>query len=222
MQYEGPQDTDLENVRALNEAFLELLRCSSGARQYLIGLPEDLATRLTSLTPRQAARLAEVPFLLFSFRERDDRLWRVAFEHDPGQDLFAAPRSAAADADRFVAAALGFVWQLARKNPYALRLLCGATVHWCEQLGDHTLIHILNFATSNQELLVLRMEFKAEIWTKLLYSGVHQHLEVRRAAQLSVLQTLLTQVDRSSAVRWASAACRLTAPTLKVAEKRDN
>ncbi len=222
MQYEGPQDTDLENVRALNEAFLTLLRHSSSAREHLTGLREDLAKRLMSLSPRQAARLAEAPFLLFSFRERDDRLWRAAFQPDPNQDLFTTSRPVSGDMTQLVTAGLGFVWQLARKNPYALRLLCGATVHWCEQLGDHTLIRILNFATANQELLVLRMEFRAEIWTKLLYSGVHQHLEVRRAAQLSVMQTLLTQVDRTSAVSWASAACRMTVPTLKVADEKDD
>lgn len=222
MHYEGLQDTDLENIRALNETFLSLLRRSSGAREHIKGLREDLAKRLLSLSPRQAGRLAEVPFLLFSFRERDESLWRTVFEPDPNQDLFVTSRPVDDGMTRLIAAGLGFVWQLARKNPYTLRLLCGATVHWCEQLSDHTLIQILNSATSNPDLLVLRMEFKAEIWTKLLYSGVHQHLEVRRAAQLSVLQTLLTHVDRTSQVSWATAACRMRAPALKVADEKDD
>lgn len=222
MLYEGPQVTDMDNVRALNETFLTLLRRSPHAQEHLWGLREDLARRLVSLTPRQAERLAEAPFLLFSFRERDDRFWRTAFEQDANQDLFSAAHDQQADVSRLIAAGLGFIWQLARQNPYVLRLLCGATVHWCEQISEHTLVRILNFATENHELLVLRLAGRSELWRKLLYCGVHPLHEVRRAAHISVLQTVLTQVDRTSAVVWASAACRTQAPALKVAEKSED
>jgi hypothetical protein len=221
MHYEGPQDTDLENVRALNEAFLSLLQRSPDAREHLRGLQEDLARRLMSLTSRQRQRLAEAPFLLFSFRERDEGFWRATFDSNPHQDLFPVTRPLPDDLSLLIDAGLGFVWQLARQNPYALRLLCGASVHWCEQLADHTLMQILNFAATSERLLVLRLEHKAEIWTKLLYSGVHHHMEVRRAAQLSVLQTVLTQVEKTSALSWASAACRMNVPAMKVADEND-
>jgi len=46
-------------------------------------------------------------------------------------------------------------------------------------------------------------------------------MEVRRAAQLSVLQTVLTQVEKTSALRWASAACRMTVPAMKVADENN-
>lgn len=222
MLYEGPQVTDMDNVRALNETFLALLRRSSHAQQHLRGLQQDLARRLVSLTPRQAERLAEAPFLLFSFRERDEQFWRTVFELDPNQDLFSIPDARQEDVSRLIAAGLGFIWQLARQNPYVLRLLCGATVHWCEQISERTLIQILNFATENRQLLVLRMATRSEIWRKLLYSGVHPLREVRRAVHISVLQSVLTEVDRNSAGIWASAACRTMAPTLKVADENDD
>ena len=38
MHYDSPLVTDMDNVRALNEAFLTLLRRSSSARERLIGL----------------------------------------------------------------------------------------------------------------------------------------------------------------------------------------
>ncbi|NOX70111.1 MAG: flagellar transcriptional regulator FlhD [Gammaproteobacteria bacterium] len=222
MHYEGPQSTDLDNVKALNETFLALLRRSPCAQAHLQGLPEDLARRLISLTSAQAARLAEAPFLLLSFRERDERFWHAVFELEPTQDLFSIPRARQEDVSRLIAAGLGFIWQLARQNPYVLRLLCGATVHWCEQIGEHTLIRILNFATDNHNLLVLRLASSSKIWRKLLYSGVHPLTEVRRAVHMSVLQTVLTEVDTSRRVDWATAACRTTAPKLKVADEHDD
>lgn len=222
MQYDSPQMTDMDNVQALNEAFLTLLRRSSTARQCLSGLREDLARRLISLSPRQAKRLAEVPFLLFSFRERDERLWSNIFDLDPNEDLFVSARPAHDEASSLIAAGLGFIWQLARQNPYALRLLCGASVHWCEQISDNTLIQILGFASGHQELLVARLEKHSDIWRKLLDSGIHHRVDVRRAAHMSVLQTVLTQPDHSSREVWATAACRTALPLLKVADTDKN
>jgi len=218
MHYDSPQVTDMENVRALNEAFLALLRGSSNARERLSGLRDDLARRLISLSPRQAERLAEAPFLLFSFRERDERIWNKVFDLDPNQDLFFATRPVHDDVSRLIAAGLGFIWQLARQNPYSLRLLCGATVHWCEQISDNTLIQILSFAAGRHDLLVLRLENRTEIWQKLLDSGIHHRPDVRRAAHITVLQTVLTQPDAATTEVWASAACRTSLPTLRVAD----
>lgn len=222
MQQEGPQATDLENVRALNEAFLTLLRRSPVARNHLFGLRGDLARKLIELSPRRAARLAEVPFLLFSFRERDELYWRPAFELDPNHDLLATAQPAQMEVSRLVDAGLGFIWQLARQNPYVLRILCGASVHWCEQIGEHTLIHILRFASANRDMLVIRLERKTEIWLKLLDAGVSDVIEVRRAAHISALQTVLTCTQGAVNTAWASAACRTRAPLMKVADENSD
>ena len=58
MEYEGLCRDDLDNVHALNRAWLEL---DGSAEQ--------------RLSVRRLERLAATPFLLFSFRERDDRYW---------------------------------------------------------------------------------------------------------------------------------------------------
>jgi len=222
MHHEGPQITDLDNVHALNEAFLTLLRRSPDARKYLSGLRADLARALVELSPRRAARLAEVPFLLFSFRERDEPFWRPAFEMDPNQDLFAASQVAQSDVSQLVDAGLGFIWQLARQNPYTLRILCGASVHWCEQISEHTLIQILGFAAANRDTLVIRLEGRANLWLKLLNAGVSEIREVRRAAHISALQTVLTCTQSTTKTAWASAACRTRAPVMQVADENDH
>jgi len=222
VHHEGPKATDLENVRALNEAFLTMLRRSPHARKHLFGLRGDVARQLIKLSPRRAARLAEVPFLLFSFRECDEPFWRPAFEVDTTQDLFATTQQTHGDVSRLIDAGLGFIWQLAKQNPYVLRMLCGASVHWCEQVAEHPLIQILDFASSNHEMLVIRLEKKTEVWLKLLDAGVSDLREVRRAAHISALQTVLTYADQVAKTAWASAACRTQAPILQVADKNAN
>ena len=222
VHHEGPKATDLENVRALNEAFLTMLRRSPHARKHLFGLRSDVARQLIELSPRRAARLAEVPFLLFSFRERDEPFWRPAFEVDTTQDLFATAQQTHGDVSRLIDAGLGFIWQLAKQNPYVLRMLCGASVHWCEQIAEHPLIQILGFASSNHEMLVIRLEKKTEVWLKLLDAGVSDLREVRRAAHISALQTVLTYTEEVAKTAWASAACRTQTPILKVADKNAN
>ena len=164
----------------------------------------------------------EVPFLLFSFRESDEQFWRQVFDLDPNHDLYSVLRPVQDDVSRLIAAGLGFIWQLARQNPYSLRLLCGASVHWCEQICERTLIQILNFAAANHQLLVLRLESKTELWQKLLECGVHHQLEIRRAAHISVLQTLLTQPERIGSTVWVSAARRTKIPRMRVADADDD
>src|SRR5690606_36651652 len=89
MHFQGPSAADLENIASLNRGFLGLL--ARNPRRCLAELREDLARSLRRLTPAQAERLAGAPFLLMSFRERDDRFWEAAFARHAGQDLFARP-----------------------------------------------------------------------------------------------------------------------------------
>jgi hypothetical protein len=219
MLYESPQPIDLHNVCALNHAFLTLLRRDRAIRERLAGLRDDLARRLVSLDPRRAEKLAGVPFLLFSFRERDDRFWRQAFEPGANHDLLnAADRSAAMA--RLTAAGLGFAWQLARQNPYALRLVSGATVHWCEQLAETPLVRVLEFGSAHADVLLLRAAQSSDLWVKLLDGGVSSKAAVRRAAHMSALHAILTQPGRQAPIAWASAACRARPPALKVADEK--
>jgi len=220
MDFQGPTLADYENVRSLNFAFLRLLQNGSECARYLEGLPRELGRRLRRLGHREMERLAATPFLLFSFRERDDGFWQKILTDDRTRDLFALRLKATDDVGRLVSAGLGFVWQLAHRNPFAARLLCGASTHWCEQITERTIFHILAVAGHRSDLLVLRAQHDAEIWQKLLDNGLSNETETRHAAHISALQTILTRQPAPAA--WSAAACASRNPALKVAEESKN
>lgn len=220
MDFQGPTLADYENVRSLNIAFLKLLQNGNECARYLEGLPEELGRRLRRLSRREIGRLAATPFLLFSFRERDDGFWQKLLADERTRDLFALPLKTTDDTGRLVSAGLGFVWQLAQRNPFAARLLCGASTHWCEQITERTIFHILAVAGHRSDLLVLRAQHDTEIWQKLLVDGLSNETETRHAAHISALQSVLTRLPAPAA--WSAAACASRNPALKVADEPQN
>ena len=121
-----------------------------------------------------------------------------------------------------LAAALGFVWQLARQNPYALRLICGATLYWCERIGELTFYRLLSAVRQTDEIPVLRSAAHPTLWRKLLTAGVSSRDDIRCAAQLCALQTVLTDpLECPRKERLALAASRSRAPELQVAEDNE-
>lgn len=221
MDYQGPSDVDYENVFSLNGAFLDLLRRDPAARRCMLDMPEALARRLVALNAHQADRLARTPFLLFSLRERDDPFWSAVFDAPADRDLFSVPLSATDELGRLIAAGLGFVWQLAKHNPYSARLICGASLHWCEQLTERTFLHVLSLAGTQQDVLVARAAADTELWTKLLDFGISRENVVRHAAHISALQCVLTSAAVPASTRLANAACAVRPPALRVADDTD-
>jgi len=217
MAFDGPAPFDYHNVSALNRAYLSVLQANHNARQSLHQLSSQLSQRITSLTRHQVDRLAAAPFLLLSFRERDNELWEQILSDETGGDLLTRPL--ANDLDRLQSAALGFVWQLARQNPYTLRLTCGATLHWCEQIAERTFSTLLAAVAPHPDLLELRRGTDEDLWTKLLVNGVSRDRVVRTAAHASALQTILTRPATPVPRRWAVAACKTRHSGLRVAEE---
>ena len=219
MEFQGPSATDYANVTSLNRAFLALLRRAGPACRCLDKLPPALAEKLVGLTGGQADRLAATPFLLMSFRERDARFWDRAFAAAAQpRDLFAAPPASSDELAGLVSAGLGFAWQLSKQNAYAVRLICGASLHWCEQLAELTFMQLLSIAARRDELLTVRCASDGELWAKLLNSGTSREQQVRRAAHISALQTVLTRAALPVAKQWRAAACAVRRPSLQVAE----
>ncbi|HEX2139661.1 MAG TPA: hypothetical protein VHG33_08110 [Woeseiaceae bacterium] len=218
MDFQGPSATDYANVTSLNRAFLALLRRNGNSCRCLGELRPPLAEKLVGLTAGQADRLAATPFLLMSFRERDDRFWEAAFAADLGGDLFAVAPAASDDLASLVSAGLGFAWQLSKQNAYAARLICGASLHWCEQLAELTFMHLLSIAGRAEEVLTLRCAAESALWTKLLTSGISRERQVRRAAHISALQSVLTRTAMPGGRQWRTAACAAHTPSLQFAE----
>ena len=217
MAFDGPAPVDYRNVSALNRAYLSLLQSNRRSRRSLQQLSAPLTRRITSLTRHQVERLSATPFLLLSFRERDDRLWSQILSTDSGHDLFTRP--VAYDLDRLQSAGLGFVWQLARQNPYTLRLICGASLHWCEQIAERTFFGLLAAVAPHPDLLEIRRGSHEELWRKLLNNGVSRETETRMAAHVSALQAILTRPPGSTPRTWAVAACSSKDPGLRVADE---
>lgn len=219
MDFAGPDPADYANVRALNGAFLELARRRRLTRTCLNGLEQRLAGRLHSLTENEAHRLAAAPFLLFSLRERDSRLWDELFNAAGKRDLFAIEPAAGDELARLTAAGLGFVWQLAQRNPYAARVLAGANLHWCEQIAERTFLQLLAITSVRSDLLQLRSGNDGDLWSKLLDAGVMCNDRMRHSAHISALQTVLTHDRVDVRQAWPAAARKIGRPGLRVAEE---
>ena len=216
MEYQGPEPADLANVHALNCTFIDWLR--SGNRDP--GLPAGASALLLGLDRRQREHLADTPFLLLSVREYDDSLWSGLFAQKPGMSLLRHMQSADEEGERLTAAMIGFLWQLALRNPYAARLVSGASLSWCEQLAACTLIDIVTRVAEEPVFPEARMKDNPDLWNKLLTSGVSAKRDVRLAARVSCLQTVLTGCSSVTYRRLASAACKLPRTRMRVADPR--
>ena len=213
MYFETPSSADFADVHAFNRAYLRQLR-SSVEQGPLSALSSDLRRRFAGLDEDEVDRLASVPFLLLAFRQEDDassERREEAVVHG-----VAVPRVGDGASRTLANAALAYAWQLARRNPYALRLFCCASLRWCEHLAEQTLVSVLDRLAEIHEPLELRAAADYEVWYRLLTGGVDARADVRRSFHGSVQQSLLIRptVRRRRALR--SAACRTRQPVLRL------
>lgn len=192
MDFTGPDAADFADVAALNHAFLARLRSpgASGA-QLREQLPDHLRPVVVALRDLQVERLASSPFLLLSLGEQDPACWRRLAGERASPDLFLNARE---HTDEIAAAALSFLWHLARRNPYAVRLVAGAGNDWCSIMTSNTLLTLLRRASSIPGMLRPRLADNAAFWSRLLGPGLDSNPNVRRAAHTTCLQTLLTDL----------------------------
>jgi hypothetical protein len=201
MDYQGLTADDLRNINALNHSFLAAIS-GSGAEVFSL-----VATRRMNL--RERARLAAAPFLLFSFREHDHDYWQQLLDENPQADLIHSCERPDRLVRELQLAGLGFLWQLARRNPYAVRLLCGAPVSWSEQLSRPTLVWLLQRAAARHDLLSLRFANNDVVWRRLLGSGISAREVDRRASHHFALQVMLARRREAQRDRLPAAACAM-------------
>lgn len=210
MDYDGPEKADLADIAELNRAWLIHLRSTPDARK---ALPGDAPSRVAALTDVELGRLAEIPLLLASLRERDFAFWAGLAASGRTRDLFVAEPEPSRPAG-LGAALLAFVWQLARRDPHAARLVCAAPREWCEQLVDRPLVGLLDVLTVTPDFIVPRLADHAGFWRHLLCNGSNADAGARRMAHLTAVQLALTQPETAHHDRLAAAACRIT-PTAR-------
>jgi hypothetical protein len=131
----------------------------------------------------------------------------------------AAPELDNPELRRIQTAALSFLWQLARRNPYATRLISGATVSWCEKITDLPLVTLLDRIAARSDLMQSRLEHSDAQGVRLLGDGTSSKRSVRRSSQLAALQSLLTHASFDNYTRLPAAACTMAAP-MRVQDKK--
>ncbi|HSM31527.1 MAG TPA: hypothetical protein VK854_12585 [Woeseiaceae bacterium] len=220
MHYQGPDRADLTNVFALNMAFIAWQRTRPPETGHDSGMDPETCRRFAALGCEQRERLARVPFLLMSLAEDDEARWQSLFAEQQTRDLLRSVRIRDEAAVRLTAAALGFLWQLAQRNPYAARLVSGASLAWCEQLAACTLMDLYARALEDPTLLAPRMAGNAGLWNKLLTAGVSNRRHLRLAARVAALQTVLTDAPVRPCRGLAAAACKMPAARTRTSGKR--
>jgi hypothetical protein len=217
MDFFGPAAADYRNVESLNRAFLSELRSSTAGPSWRRLLASATREQIKALTDLQLERLAACPFLLLSFREDEPEYWRNLVATGPAGDLLhEAPPPAVG---RIVASGLAFLWQLAQRSPYSVRLVSGGGGGFCECLGDVTIVRLLRSAAARNDVVSPRFAEEPAAWTTLLSSGISPTPRVRAAAQLSVLQRMLTIAAPEPRQRLRAAACAAPAPLSRVGDK---
>ena len=197
-EFPGPSPDDYTNVLALNTAFMK-------------------AT--SELKGPQRGRLAAAPFLLFSLREDDVEWWASVLADQRQGDLMAAAEHESPELRRIQTAAMSFLWQLARRNPYVARIISGATIAWCEKITDLPLVTLLNRIGGRDDLMMSRLDDSIVNGERLLGSGTSSRRQIRRSSQLTALQTLLTRTRLDNYTQLPAAACSLSGP-LRVLDKK--
>jgi hypothetical protein len=197
-EFPGPGPDDYANVLALNTAFIKATVEMKGP---------------------QRGRLAGAPFLLFSFRERDLAWWDEALVENRQGDLMAVADLENPQLRRIQTAALSFLWQLARRNPYATRIISGANVSWCEKITDLPLVTLLERIGVRGDLMQSRLDNPDVLGERLLGDGTSSKRNVRRSSQLTALQSLLTRATFDNYTNLPAAACNMARP-MRVRDKK--
>jgi hypothetical protein len=190
MEYEGLTRDHLANVEALNRGWLRCWR--------------ENAASAGNLTARLRDRVATAPFLLFSFREQDDDLWKRLLEKPRQPDLLDELPGSNDELHAVQITGLAFIWSLAWRNPYAARIISGAPSSWCERITSVTLMRVLQ-CTSGRHLIRPRLET-----TSMMHKGF---------AQIGAFQSMLTNGQPTPNARMKAAACRAPEIARQLADK---
>ncbi|MCH9694013.1 MAG: hypothetical protein K0U72_05850 [Gammaproteobacteria bacterium] len=194
--FASPGIHEYANVRALNAAWL-------------------LAA--TDMKGPQRGRMASTPFLLFSVRENDLGWWEAALSEDPQQDLLAATPTLSAELVAVQMAALAFLWQLVRINPYAARVISGASAAWCDEITKRPLVALLEKVAWRADMTVPRLQL-TEDCADLPPHVASSRRAVRDASQRVALQELLCSAHANETSALPAAACAMPRP-LRVADR---
>ena len=216
MLYQGPSIDDLDDIHALNRRFLETLPKA--------GYSDCGGLSHRRLSASQQTHLGRAPFLLFSFREGESDYWEHVLSDDAQLKLLPSERPLNAMTRELQVAGLSFLWHLSRSNPYAVRIVSGAPQSWCEQVAALPVATFLHRTAERADMLVPRFRDQADVWQRLLKSGVSPNAKLRAMSHQSAFQAMVTRADpvnpATSQKQLQVAAARLPSPGQKNAKSR--
>ncbi len=196
--FAAPSQEDYDNVTTLNRAFIAATTTLGGA---------------------QRDRLAATPFLLFSLREGDENWWRDVLQDKRQRDLIADAPIRDSELQRIQIAALGFLWQLVRRNAYAARIVSAANPAWCERIAAMPLITLYDRVADRSDLLESRIEHLGAVGERMSINGSSASHSLRRSTQIAALHSVLADAGIAEIQPLSAAACRLSGPLRQRSKK---
>ena len=92
------------------------------------------------------------------------------------------------------------------------------TVYWGERIAEQTVIELLEGFRTTGDPPVIRLAHRADLWRKLLGSGLSRQSLASFTAQITALQSFLTESSCTQAKSWALAARKTATPGYSIAE----
>lgn len=179
----------LNEIYELNQRFIDLMPELPESR--FDAESRELPALLVSSRPEARRQLSRCPFLLFRI------------DATPAQAAVADAGLARGDATRFerelARIALSFLWQLARANPFAARVVSGTPAHWCEGLASLTIVRLIETATTCDIEVRPRLAAVPGFWCDLLGASGARPPMRRRTIGIAGLQLIMSKSRRKRA-----------------------
>lgn len=213
MHHQGLIEGHLEEVAALNAQYLALLLARGApAADPRLAADSPLLARMARLGEERLAELADCPFLLYTLGE--DELIPQYRGFGRAEELADASRGLPA------LALMSLTWlrSLARRNPFAVRLIAGATEGWCVELAGAAPGALVNHARRAERWMRPRFAREGRFWEDAIAAIEERRGERLRAVRTAGLQRLLSRSAIASAGEEATGDS--ARPLLRVAEAR--
>ncbi|HHQ14096.1 MAG TPA: hypothetical protein ENK16_03630 [Chromatiales bacterium] len=194
MRRKAPDSQFYAEIRELNQQFLDLIADPSACRHpgLLQGLPVGIAESVASLSAESRLFLADVPGLLVEFAWLSGPVPAA----DPGTGVAdgAPDPDWLATAQVFVAGLMTYVWQLARRDPFASALCLGLSVEGGRMLATMSFTEVQRNARHAIPALRVRYGHHPRLWRELLRAARHLNPEQRDRCRADLISLGLADI----------------------------
>jgi hypothetical protein len=179
----------LKEIYELNQRFIDMVPELPPDRFQADG--SELPPLVAGSSAEARRHLARCPFLLF----------RIVATPAPASiaDAAGGARGHPGAERELARLALSFLWQLARANPFAARVVSGTPARWCDELATLSIVRLIETATTCDIELQPRLATVPGFWRDLLgASGPRPPLR-REAIGVAGLQLIMSKSRKKRA-----------------------